>query len=260
MPASESSAFVRPDKFAHVVNGDLWRLGRHRLACGDATDAATVARLLGPTRPRLMVTDPPYGVEYEPSWRHKLGPERARAVGRVLNDDRVDWREAWKLFPGDIVYCWHAGLHGAAVAESLAAADFRIRSQIIWDKGRLIISRGHYHWRHEACWYAVRKLKTANWQGDRKQVTVWQIPHRRSETGHGAQKPIDCMRRPMLNHTLQGDAVYDPFLGSGTTMIAAEMIGRRCLGIELSPDYCGLAISRWEQMSGQKAELLSRSE
>lgn len=252
--------FVRPDKFVRVVNGDLWRLGRHRLACGDATDAAIVASLLGRVMPRLMVTDPPYGVSYEPSWRAKLGEKRVRATGQVLNDDRVDWREAWKLFPGDVVYCWHAGLHGATVAESLFAADFRIRSQIIWDKGRLIISRGHYHWRHEACWYAVRKLKTANWQGDRKQVTVWQIPHRRSETGHGAQKPIECMLRPMLNHTLQGDAVYDPFLGSGTTMIAAEMAGRRCYGIELSPEYCGLVIARWEQMSGRKAELLSRAE
>jgi DNA modification methylase len=164
------------------------------------------------------------------------------------------------LFPGDIAYVWHAGLHASSVELSLAAADFRVRSQIIWDKGRLIISRGHYHWRHEACWYAVRKLKTANWQADRKQTTVWQIPHRRSTTGHGTEKPIECMRRPMLHHTLQGDAVYDPFLGSGTSIIAAEMIGRRCYGIELSPEYCALAIARWEQLTGKKAQLVSRGD
>lgn len=205
-----------------------------------------------------MVTDPPYGVEYNATWRDKIDrPGRARGV--VLNDDRCDWREAWELFPGDIVYCWHAGLHATGVAASLMACDFKIRSQIIWDKGRLIISRGHYHWRHEACWYAVRKLKTANWQGDRKQTTVWQIPHRRSDTGHSTQKPIDCMRRPMLNHTFQGDAVYDPFLGSGTSVIAAELIGRRCFGIELNPEYVAIVIARWEQLTGRKAERISRA-
>jgi DNA modification methylase len=253
MPSLESPAFIPPAKFVHVVNGDIWQLGKHRLACGDATDPAIVRKLLGHARPRLMATDPPYGVGYEPEWRTKLGPRAARATGTVLNDDRCDWRAAFELFPGDVVYCWHAGLHASTTELSLAAAGFRVRAQIIWDKGRLIISRGHYHWRHEACWYAVRKLKTANWQGDRKQTTVWKIPHRRSDTGHGTQKPIECMRRPILHHTLQGDAVYDPFLGSGTTMIAAEMTGRRCYAIELSPEYCGLAIARWEQLTGRKA-------
>lgn len=258
MQLLESPAFVRPAKFVRVVNGDVWQLGKHRLACGDATDPATVRNLLGHARPRLMATDPPYGVGYEPEWRRQaLGGSR-RASGKILNDHRSDWREAWKLFPGDIAYVWHSGMHASSVELSLAAADFRVRSQIIWDKGRLIISRGHYHWRHEACWYAVRKLKTANWQGDRKQTTVWQIPHRRSTTGHGTEKPLECMRRPILHHTLQADAVYDPFLGSGTTIIAAEMTGRRCYGIELSPEYCGLIIARWEQLTGKKAELVSR--
>lgn len=259
MQHSESPAFVRPAKFVRVVNGDVWLLGKHRLACGDATDPQLVARLLGREKPRLMVTDPPYGVGYEPAWRGKAMQRAAGAVGRVLNDDNADWRAAWKLFPGDIAYVWHAGLHASDVELSLAAAEFRVRSQIVWDKGRLIISRGHYHWRHEACWYAVRKLKTANWQGDRKQTTVWQIPHRRSDTGHGTQKPIECMRRPMLNHTLQGDAVYDPFVGSGTSIIAAEMIGRRCRAIELNPEYVALAIARWEQLTAKKAELVSRA-
>ena len=255
MQTLESPAFVRPAKLPHVVNGEIWRLGKHRLACGDATDPALVRRLLGRARPRLTVTDPPYGVDYDPEWRARdLRHHRGVAAGRVLNDHRADWREAWALFPGDIVYCWHAGLHAIAVGVSLAAADFHVRSQIIWDKGRLIISRGHYHWRHEACWYAVRKLKTANWQGDRKQTTVWQIPHRRSSTGHSTEKPIECMRRPILHHTLQGDAIYDPFVGSGTSLIAAELTGRACYAIELNPEYCALAIARWEHHTGRKAE------
>ncbi len=150
---------------------------------------------------------------------------------------------------------WHSSLHASTVDASLATCGFRIRSQIIWDKGRLIISRGHYHWRHEPCWYAVRKGATASWSGDRRQCTVWPIPHRRSETGHSAQKPVACMQRPMENHSKRGDAVYDPFLGSGTTIIAAESIGRRCCGIEIEPAYVDVAIARWEALTGRAARL-----
>ena len=179
--------------------GDVWSLGAHRLVCGDATDPAIVALALNGAVPHLMVTDPPYGVNYDPGWRGKVidaasGRSKAgTALGRVMNDDRADWRAAWNLFPGDVAYVWHSALHGDQVRASLEASRFLIRSQIIWDKGRLIISRGHYHWRHEPCWYAVRKGRTGKWAGDRKQTTVWLIPHRRSETGHGTQKPLLAM-------------------------------------------------------------------
>lgn len=131
-------------------------------------------------------------------------------------------------------------------------------SQIIWDKGRLIISRGHYHWRHETCWYVVRKGRTASWVGDRKQVTLWQVPHRRSETGHGTQKPVEVMRRPMLNQTMPGDRVYDPFVGSGTTIIAAEEVGRVCHALELAPTYVEVAVRRWEARTGHQGRLVRR--
>jgi len=246
-----------------VRTGDVWQLGRHRLVCGDATSPLVVARALNGHATHLMVTDPPYGVSYDPNWRTGLvdpgGKQKSvRATGKIANDHRSDWRRAWKLFPGDVAYVWHAGLHASRVQASLAAAGFFIRSQIVWDKGRLIISRGHYHWRHEPCWYAVRKGKTGHWAGDRRQVTVWQIPHRRSETGHGAQKPIECMRRPIENNSRPGDRVYDPFVGSGTTIIAAEMTGRICHAIEIDPVYAGVAIARWQQLTGKKARLVSR--
>ncbi len=115
-------------------------------------------------------------------------------------------------------------------------------------------SRGHYHWRHEPCWYAVRKGRTASWNGDRKQCSLWQIPHRRSETGHGAQKPLLCMQRPIDNHSVAGDVVYDPFVGSGTTIIAAELTGRVCRAIELEPRYVDVAIARWEAHTGKQAQ------
>ncbi len=241
--------------------GDVWMLGRHTLVCGDSRDAAIAALALRGAAPQLMVTDPPYGVSYDPEWRVRaaraglLGKRiGAAAIGKVANDDRADWRDAWAHYLGDVAYVWHGALNGCIVRTSLEATGFLIRSQIIWDKGRLIISRGHYHWRHEPCWYAVRRGRTAHWAGDRKQVTVWQVPHRRSETGHSTQKPIEVMQRPMLNHTRPGDSVYDPFVGSGTTIVAAESIGRVVHAIEIDPVYVDVAVRRWEKLTGRTAE------
>jgi len=237
--------------------GDLWLLGPHRLLCGDSTVATDVERVLNGVTPLLMVSDPPYGVEYDPSWRNEAGAARTRRTGKVLNDDRADWREAWALFPGDVAYVWHGALHAATVAKSLEAAGFAIRSQIVWAKERLVLSRGDYHWQHEPCWYAVKKAGKGHWAGDRKQTTLWQISSRDqdAETVHGTQKPVECMRRPILNNSSPGQAVYEPFMGSGTTLIAAETTGRVCLGIELNPAYVDVAVERWQRFTGQAAVL-----
>lgn len=159
-------------------SGDLWVLNGHRLLCGDATRADDVGRLFDGVRPHLMVTDPPYGVNYDPGWRNDVGAAKTRRTGKVLNDHRADWRDAWALFPGDVAYVWHGALHATTVAESLIATGFGIRSQIIWAKERLVLSRGDYHWQHEPCWYAVRTTGKGHWTGDRKQTTVWNIPSR----------------------------------------------------------------------------------
>ena len=237
--------------------GDLWVLGQHRLLCGDSTNADDVAKCLNGVEPHLMVTDPPYGVEYDPAWRAEAGVNKnTKKMGVVRNDDRADWREAWALFPGDVAYVWHGGLHAGTVAESLTGCGFSIRSQIIWSKDRFALSRGHYHWQHEPCWYAARG--TASWGGDRKQSTVWNIPARDDGgIGHGTQKPVECMKRPIENNSSIGQAVYDPFLGSGTTIIAAEMTRRMCHGLELSPQYCDVIVQRWENFTGRKAALSS---
>ena len=248
-----------PDRPIDPVSrpGDLWLLGRHRVICGSATDPDTVGRVLGGVVPHLMVTDPPYGVEYDPSWRNQTGAAKTRRTGKVLNDDRADWREAWALFPGDVAYVWHGALHATTVADSLIAAGFDIRSQIIWAKDRLVLSRGDYHWQHEPCWYAVKKRGKGHWAGDRKQTTLWQIANRDqdAETVHGTQKPVECMRRPILNNSSPGQAIYEPFMGSGTTLIAAETTGRVCYGIELNPAYVDVAIARWQNLTGQAAVL-----
>ena len=200
-----------------------------------------------------MVTDPPYGVSYDPGWRNDAGAAKTRRTGKVLNDDRADWREAWALFPGDVAYVWHGALHAGTVAESLTACGFAIRSQIVWAKERLVLSRGHYHWQHEPCWYAVRGK--GHWSGDRTQSTLWRIPGRDQDarTVHGTQKPVACMRRPMLNNSARGQAVYEPFCGSGSGLIAAETCGRVAHAIELDPAYVDVAVRRWERFTGRDA-------
>lgn len=236
--------------------GDLYTLGRHRVICGDSTVSTDIDKLLAGVSPHLMVTDPPYGVEYDPNWRNEA--ERpdgskygASAVGKVSNDDKADWREAWDLFPGDVAYVWHAGIFAGTVADSLQAAGFQIRAQIVWAKPRFAISRGHYHWQHEPCWYAVRKGGTGHWSGDRSQTTLWEMAHNKSETGHGTQKPVEAMRRPIQNNSSPGQAVYDPFLGSGTTLIACETEGRICYGMELDPKYVDVILNRWSELTGK---------
>ena len=250
--------------------GDLWLLGSHRVMCGDSTVPTDVERLMNGTVPSLMVTDPPYGVEYDPAWRNRALGEANRAVGRVANDDQADWRSAYALFPGDVVYVWHAGTKASQVADGLAACGFEVRSQIIWAKQHFAISRGHYHVQHEPCWYAVRKGRTAHWNGDRTQSTLWQVNNglsqggpRKAEdsvTGHGTQKPVEIMRRPIENHTLASQSVYDPFLGSGSTLIAAEIAHRTCLGIDIEPHYVDIVCRRYQDFAGTKPVLESTGE
>jgi DNA modification methylase len=246
-----------PEPLAEAVTalGDVWQLGPHRLVCGDCTAPETVASALNGFAPQLMVTDPPYGVDYDPGWRNRAGVSHSKRTGKVANDHRADWRDAWALFGGDVAYVWHGALHSAEVAESLTAYGFNIRSQIIWAKERLVLGRGDYHWQHEPCWYAARGK--GHWRGDRKQTTLWQISSRAqdAETMHGTQKPVECMRRPMENNSLPGAPVYEPFSGSGTTIIAAELSGRVCCAIELNSSYVDVAIRRWQAFTGDKAEL-----
>ena len=156
-----------------------------------------------------------------------------------LNDDRADWRKAWALFPGDVTYVWHGALHAGKVAKGLEVSGFNVRSQIIWAKDRL------------------KKIGKGHWAGDRKQTTLWQIANKDqdADTVHGTQKPVECMRRPMLNNSSPSQAIYEPFMGSGTTLIAAEITGRVCLGIELNPVYIDVAVERWQQFTGETATL-----
>jgi DNA modification methylase len=258
---TDEDAAVEPPREPISQPGDLWILGGHRLLCGDATSAPDVSRLLAGAIPVAMMTDPPFGVSYHPEWRNQAARAgkiayAARREGKVPNDDRADWSEAYALFPGTVAYVWHASLFGKVVQESLERCDFELRSQIIWAKSRFAISRGHYHWRHECCFYAVQKGANGNWQGDRSQTTLWQIEAvagDEAKNNHSTQKPVELMRRPIVNHTRPGQSVYDPFCGSGSTLIAAETTARVAYAIEIHPAYVDTAVERWQSFTGKTA-------
>jgi len=244
---------LEPTKDPVSKTGDLYILGDHRLLCGDSTMPDDVAKLLDGGEPILMVTDPPYGVEYDASWRKGVGLGKKNSNGKVQNDDRVNWSVAWHLFPGSVAYVWSSDKMAYESVKSLKDSDYEIIGQIIWSKQHFALSRGDYHSQHEPCWYAVKKGHTHNWQGSRKESTLWEISNQNAfgnkqdeeRTNHSTQKPLECMARPIRNNSAIGEGVYDPFVGSGTTIIAAEQLGRKCYAMEIDPCYCDMVVQRW---------------
>lgn len=233
--------------------GQVWEVGRHRLMCGDSTSAEDVARLLDGNEPRLMVTDPPYGVEYDPLFRQRVLGAADRRAGEVENDDTADWTLAFQQFVGDVAYVWHADRFAVDSGLSLRRTGFEIRAAVIWAKDHIPYGQGHYSFQHEPCWYAVRRGGTAAWLGNGRETTLWQFGlDATADGGHGTQKPVECMARPIRNHA--GD-VYDPFLGSGTTLVACEQLGRIGYGMEIAPQYVAVTLQRLTDM-GLEARLV----
>jgi DNA modification methylase len=242
--------------------GQVWQLGKHRLACGDCTDPEVVNPLLAGVSINLMVTDPPYGVNYDAGWRNEaLGNAVKRDL--VVGDHHADWRGAFAYFKGNIMYIWHGGLQSGTVFDMINSCGFDVKGQIIWVKPSIVINRGAYNWQHEPCYYAVRRGQQANWQGPANASTIWEVAsinqlgsvnnEDANENDHATQKPVELMRRPILYHTLEGEVVYDPFLGSGSTLIAAESTGRICYGVELVPKNVEATLLRWQKLTGQEA-------
>jgi DNA modification methylase len=276
--------------------GDLWVLGEHRLLCGDATKADDVARLLDGAEPKLLTTDPPYGVSLDGSWRdgvyNALGPAEktymriggqagaddatpspAGARGRtrghrnttLSGDTRVDWSEAFALVPSlQVGYVWHAGVHADEVAAGLKAIGFEIVAQVIWDKGLFAMGRSWYHWSHEPCWVVRKAGAKVPFRGSRDQATIWHVPSPKMIMGgssepaldHPTQKPLVLFETPIRNHLKAGEPLYEPFCGSGTALIAAERTGARCYAIEIDPIYVEVSLARWERFAGRAAVLV----
>jgi DNA modification methylase len=296
-PVDEHADDVPPVPLVPVSRlGDIWLCGPHRVICGDCTSPEVVARLLGDRKPILMVTDPPYGIELDSEWRDRAGLNTAigakrtkaamaaakshptaaaepsymrhRAEGHtnttVSGDTIADWSAAFELVPSlQVAYVWHASVHTTEVLAGLLRIGFLYPQQIIWDKGRAVLTRTHYWFQHEPCWY-VRK-KNAPWYvkpgGDN--TSIWSSPSPKFMMGgsdeekfdHPTQKPVALMRHSILNHTKRGELVYEPFLGSGTTLAAAELTERVCCGVELEPKYVDVVVQRWQTLSGKEATL-----
>ena len=235
--------------------GDVWHLGPHRLYVGDSRDPMINAQIME-AKPKLMVTDPPYGVNYDPAWRNEALGMKGGATGKVQNDHEANWQTVWEAFTGDMACVWHAGTHAHEVLQSLTDAGFTTAEQIIWVKGQLVIGRGHYHHIHEPMFIAHRAGKKMPAPRGPGQTTIWSISHRRNGSGHGTQKPVEAMRRPMLMFSAPGDVVYDPFMGSGTTIIAAASCGRVGIGCEIDLGYADVIGHRWETYTGGTAKLM----
>lgn len=259
-PAVYQDDYEEPEEIETDIQlGDLFefKIGNlcHRLLCGDSTSSEAVNKLLDGKIPAVLVTDPPYGVNYDPNWRAKAG-SKIKSTLKVENDDNPNWFEAYCLFPGDVAYVWHGALFSHVFAFDLEKAGFQLVSQIIWNKNAGAMSRGDIHWKHEPCWYAVRKGKKHNWQGARNVFSVWDIQNlscksvreREGVSGHGTQKPIECMARPIMNNSMINDIVYDSFIGSGTTMVASHQLHRNCYGMDLNPKCCQMVVDRMKKL------------
>jgi len=267
-----------PEQGAPVTRpGDLWMLGGHRLICGSCTDAAIVSLVLGDIRPELLVTDPPYGVNLEMEWRDRAGHNSKGAAARsymqkhvrqpghsttsISGDDQADWSAAFELVPAlRVAYVWHATSKTLDVAAGLVRIGFDLKQQIIWLKTVAAMSRQAYHWKHEPCWFAVKVGQRVGFVGPKDQTTVWEAASPKQimagsteeKWDHPTQKPVVLMERPIANH--RGD-VYEPFGGSGTTIVAAEKQNRRCASTEIEPRFCDIIVRRWQKFTGKEATL-----
>ena len=246
--------------------GDLWLLGDHRLLCGDSTKEEDVARLMDGETAKMMVTDPPYNVEYEGNYIQSgriLKKEQKVWSGGIENDNLTNFGE-WlcsafdasdaAIDTGAAIYIWHpAGEDGKHFWSAWPYDKWHFQVDLVWNKTSLIISRWDYKPQHEPCMYGW-KGKNRAWIGPNNEPTVWDIPRQQGASGetrkHPTQKPVECMARPIRNHE---GSVYDPFLGSGTTLIACEQLDRRCFGMEIDPAYCDVIVQRWENLTGKKA-------
>jgi DNA modification methylase len=234
--------------------GDLWVFGRHRLLCGDATNAEDVRQLMAGTQAQLVFTDPPYGVDYSGGAK-----KRKRLNGDHLGTDIYGAALPHLRFAADdnaALYLWYADGHAGAGAGAAAAAGYQIVAQVIWAKNHAqFVTSAHYKGKHEPCFYAHRRGQLARWYGPNNEVTLWEANRSPRNDWHPTQKPVELAERAIRNSSAANDIVLDLFVGGGTTIIAAEMTGRACCAIEIDPAYVDVCIMRWQAFTGERATL-----
>lgn len=228
-------------------HGQLWTIGKHRLLCGDSTSSDDVTRLMGGGKAQLVFTDPPYGVGCDGGTveRDKLQGDENTALYEPAC--RMAYSASDAQAP---LYIWHAGIAAAAAGIAAAAAGYDIRCEIVWNKNQAQFGAlsAQYHQKHEPAYYCVKKSKPARWFGPTNEVTVWDCNRASVNEWHPTQKPPDLAARAMANSSEPGDSVLDLFLGSGSTMVAAEQLGRTCYGMEIESKYVAVALQRMSDM------------
>ncbi|MBI4564387.1 MAG: DNA modification methylase [Planctomycetes bacterium] len=262
----EDDAAPEPPEVAVTQPGDLWILDRHRLLCGDSTKREDVERLMNGARASLMATDPPYLVDYSggnhpQSWHNH--PETRDKSWDEYRDPKAssDFFYAFLRLALDValrenvaIYQWHASRRQALVEEAWSRAGLLVHQQIIWNKARPILTHSHYMWQHEPCFYGWVEGEPPALRPDPCLTTVWQIDQKEAQDGiHPTQKPLEIFAIPIRSHTRPGDIVYEPFCGSGSQIIAAEKLGRRCFAMELEPKFVDAAVARWQRVAGKVA-------
>ena len=269
MPERKETEDDEYDENEHEIEakcklGDIWQLGRHRLMCGDSTDASQVAKLLGGTNIQLYLTDPPYNVAYG---YDGAATEGHRKDGLVVLNDKMD-NDKFEEFltnafnaananmeKGASFYIFHSDGYSYWFRKALInTVDLELRENLIWVKNSMVLGRQDYQWRHEPCLYGWKKGSRHNWFSDRKQTTVMEFDRPTKSVEHPTMKPIPLFAYLIQNSSQEGWNVYDSFGGSGTTIMACEQLGRNGFSMELDPHYCDVIINRWETYTGKKAE------
>ena len=241
-----------------VKRGDIWKLGEHRLMCGDSTVITDVEKLMGGEKADLLLTDPPYNVAYEGKTEEKL----------TIKNDKQDDSQFLQflndcfscafsvLKEGASFYVWHADSEGLNFRLAIKNAGLTLKQNLIWVKNSMVLGRQDYQWRHEPCLYGWKEGAAHNWYSDRKQTTILEFDRPTKSKEHPTMKPIALFAYQLGNSTQRGGLVLDLFGGSGTSIIASEQTGRKCYTMELDEHYCDVILTRWENLTGKKAELL----
>ncbi|MFS9097858.1 site-specific DNA-methyltransferase [Streptococcus infantis] len=238
--------------------GDIWQLGKHRVICGDSTKSETYDQLLGDKKANLVVTDPPYNVDVE------------ETAGKILNDNMSDgdfyqfllsmFTQVENHMEDDAsIYVFHADTEGLNFRKAFKDAGFYLSGCCIWKKNSLVLGRSPYQWQHEPCLYGWKKKGKHQWFSDRKQTTIWEYDRPKSSKEHPTMKPIQLMAYPIQNSSMRGTIVLDPFLGSGSTLIAADQTGRVCYGIELDEKFVDVIVKRYIEVTGDTEVTVQRN-
>ena len=239
-------------------HGDVWQLGKHRVICGDSTKSETYDQLLGDKKANLVVTDPPYNVDVE------------ETAGKILNDNMSDgdfYQFLLSMFTqvenhmetDASIYVFHADTEGLNFRKAFKDAGFYLSGCCIWKKNSLVLGRSPYQWQHEPCLYGWKKKGKHQWFSDRKQTTIWEYDRPKSSKDHPTMKPIQLMAYPIQNSSMRGTVVLDPFLGSGSTLIAADQTGRICYGIELDEKFVDVIVKRYIEVTGDTEVTVQRN-